>query len=40
MMHGRKNIKLDNLESEIAEGARGAADRGDLSKNGWNIYFI
>ena len=29
-------FKLDNLESEVVGGACAAADRGVVSKNGWN----
>ena len=29
-----ETLRLDNLESEVVGGARGAADRGDISKNG------
>ena len=30
-------FRLDNMESEVVGGARGAAERGDLSKNGFNV---
>jgi len=31
-----ETFRLDSLESEIVGGARGAADRGGISKNGSN----
>jgi hypothetical protein len=35
-----ETIWLDNLESEVAEGACGAPDMGGISQNGSNKYFI
>jgi len=32
-----KTFRLDNLESEVVGGACGAADSGDMGKNGSNV---
>ena len=35
-----ETLRLDKLESEVAGGTCGAADRGGISKNGSNKYRI
>jgi hypothetical protein len=35
-----KTFCLEILEVEVVRRAYGAPDRGSISKNGWNGYFI